>query len=204
MPDPSLAPPSIDPLRRFIGRLILRLTGWRVEGRWPDIPKMVVIFAPHTSNWDFVFAMSTIFSQGYTVNFMGKKSLFWGPMGWFMRWMGGIPVDRKAAVNTVGATVQAIQAAERVILGIAPEGTRSQTKYWRSGFYHIAHQAGVPIAFFSLDYQKKLARLAEGITTTGDIQADMERIRPFFEGVAGKFPHQAGEMRFRPHEVGAR
>jgi 1-acyl-sn-glycerol-3-phosphate acyltransferase len=204
MPDPSLVPPRIDPIRRFIGRLILRLAGWRVEGRWPDIPKMVVIFAPHTSNWDFVFAMSAIFSQGYRPNFIGKKSLFWGPLGWFMRGMGGIPVDRQAAVNTVGATVQAIQAAERVILGIAPEGTRSQTKYWRSGFYHIAHQSGVPISFFSLDYRKKLARLAEGITTTGDIQADMERIRPFFEGVAGKFPHQAGEMRFRPHEAGAR
>ncbi|TAK12778.1 MAG: acyltransferase [Anaerolineae bacterium] len=203
MPASATGLPRIDPFRRALGRFILRLFGWRVEGDWPAVPKLVVIFAPHTSNWDFVFSMSSVFSLGYRPNYIGKKSLFWGPMGWFMRWMGGIPVDRSAAFNTVDATVQAIKMTEQVIIGIAPEGTRSHTKFWRSGFYHIAVQSDVPIAFISLDYQKKLARFAEGITPSGDLAADMERIRPFFEGVPGKFPHQASEISLRPHEAGA-
>lgn len=194
--------PRIDPFRRALGRLILRLFGWRVEGHWPEVPKLVAIFAPHTSNWDFIFAMSSIYSLGYAPNYIGKKSLFRGPLGVLMRWLGGIPVDRSAAFNTVDATVHAIKSSEQIIIGIAPEGTRSHTKFWRSGFYHIAVQAGVPIAFISLNFEKKLARLAEGITPSGDLPADMEKIRPFFEGVPGKFPQQASEIRLRPHEAG--
>ncbi len=196
-------PPRIDAFRHWIGKTLIKLTGWRVEGSWPVAPKMVIIFAPHTSNWDFIYAMSAMMSQRYKPNYLGKKSLFWGPLGWFMRWMGGIPVDRGRSVNMVEQSVQAIKNAEAVMLGIAPEGTRSHSGYWRSGFYHIAHQAGVPIVFFSLDYGKKLARFGEGIMPSGDLQADMEKIRPFFEGVQGKFPEQAGEIRFRPYEMNA-
>lgn len=203
MSESPSSPPRIDPLRHTLGKLILRLNGWRVEGDWPKVPKMVIIFAPHTSNWDFVYAMSAILSRGYKPNYLGKKSLFWGPLGWFMRWMGGIPVNRGRSYNMVEQTVRAIQASETMMLGIAPEGTRSHSGYWRSGFYHIAHQANVPIVFFSLDYRKKLARFGEGILPSGDIQADMEKIRPFFEGVQGKFPNQMGEIRFRPYETGA-
>ncbi|MFM2042218.1 MAG: hypothetical protein RLY86_794 [Pseudomonadota bacterium] len=174
----------------------MRLIGWRVEGPVPDLPKMVVIGAPHTSNYDFVVAMATMFSLGLNLNIMGKHTLFRWPMGGFMRWCGLIAINRSAAHGVVGETVQAFGAADRLWIGIAPEGTRSSGgDTWKSGFWQIARQAGVPVLPIAIDYAARAVRFGPPFETTSDVHADMVRLSNFYGGVQGArrtIPSQIG------------
>lgn len=195
----NLGPPKASFFSRLIGKIILSVSGWKVEGEVPNVPKMIMILAPHTSNWDFIFILSVAYSMGVKLNWMGKKELFWGPAGWLFRSMGGIPVDRHASYNTVESSVYTINQQTQAILGITPEATRRKTKFWKSGFYHIAHNANIPITFGYLDYPNKVGGIKPGFMPSGDIAEDLEKIRSFYKGIEGKHPQNYGEIGFKPY-----
>ena len=182
--------PVINTLMRAFSRATLRLMGWRTEGMTPDAiaayPKYVLIAAPHTSNWDFPMTLMVCFVLRLRVYWMAKSSLFTWQIGWLSRWLGGIPIDRSASNNTVHNTVAAFAARERLAVIVAPEGTRGKVTHWKTGFYHIAHGAGVPIALAYLDFKRKTGGIGSMFVTTGDIAADMAQIQRFYSGITGK------------------
>ncbi len=171
-----------------VGRFALGIFGWRLEGGFPDLPKFVVIGAPHTSNWDFYFAMAGMFALGLRASWLGKASLFRGPAAWYMRWLGGIPVRRDRHEGVVEDTVEAFRAREQLVVGLSPEGTRKKVKRWRTGFYHIAAGAKVPVVLVALDYANRVIRLGPAVTPTGNLRADMALIRGHYAKVQGKHP----------------
>ena len=175
-----------------------KLAGWSVVDQLPDDPKMVLIFAPHTSNWDFFYMLMAAYGIRLVPNWLGKKELFWGPLGWLSRGLGGIPVDRSKKLNSVEQHAAALKSSQRMVLGIAPEATRSKVDYWRSGFYHIARLAEVPIHFAYIDYPSKTAGFVKGIVPSGDMEADMDLIRNVYQDKRGKFPEEIGKIQFKP------
>jgi len=180
---------------RGVGRLYLRLLGWRVEGRFPDVEKTVVIAAPHTSNWDMPLMLAIAYVVGVRPAWLGKRELFRGPFGWVMRWLGGLPVDRAVRQNLVQQAVDGFAAADQLHLVIPPSGTRSGATHWKSGFYHIARGAGVPIVCAFLDYRRKVGGIGPVLTPSGNVVADMVPIRAFYADVTGKFPELTAPVR---------
>ena len=168
----------------------MRLTGWRVDGGLPDLPKYVLIGAPHTSNWDFVLFLGVIFSLQANVRFMGKAELFRKPFGWFFYYCGGVPVHRKKSTGLVDQMVQASRESERFILTIAPEGTRHHVVEWKRGFYHIAKSAGIPIVIAIVDGRHKTVHIGQVFWPTDDMEADMKTIKETFEGIVGINPRR--------------
>jgi len=175
-------------LSRFFGRLILRLAGWRFEGEFPDVPKLVICVVPHTSNWDFVIGYAAKMSLNLRASWLGKDSLFWGPLGPLMRSMGGIPVDRSAPHGVVGQAADWFGSSAKLMLGIAPEGTRKKVERWKMGFYHIARRAGVPILPVALDWGTRRVRLGPPLTPSANESADLELLLEFYRRVRGRRP----------------
>ena len=171
-----------------IGRGWMSLAGWKLEGGVPDEPKFVIIVAPHTSNWDFIVGVAALFAIGFNISFLGKHTLFKWPLGIFMRWLGGIPVERTERRDRVAESVAAFNANEQLILAIAPEGTRKLVPKWKTGFYHVADGAGVPIVPVAFDYGSKTVRLGAPFRTTGNIEVDMPELKKFFVGVVARHP----------------
>ena len=171
---------------KSLASFFFRLFGWKVDGALPDLPKMVVIGAPHTSNWDFPLAMNLIFYLGVNLNWMAKKEFFVAPVSRLWLWLGGVPIDRQGANDTVAQTVAAIQERAKFILTISPEGTRSKVARWRTGFYHIAHKANIPIVPVLVDYGRKTLTISEPFIPTGDVEADLPRIQARYQGIIGK------------------
>ena len=167
--------PFVNTLLRAFSRFTLRITGWKVEGALPaHAAKSVLIAAPHTSNWDLPYTLMLAFSLRLRVYWMGKHSLFKAPFGGVMRWLGGIPVDRSQANNLVANSAQAMRDADGPMqLIVPPEGTRGKTRHWKTGFYFIAQQAGVPIVLAFVDYGRKVGGLGPLFEPTGDVDADM-------------------------------
>ncbi len=182
--------PILSSLLRLITNLIFRMVGWRVEGQLPDIPKYILIGAPHTSNWDFVLFLGIIFHLRANVKFMGKSELFRNPFGWFFYWCGGVPVDRKKSQGLVEQMVDACGKSEKFILTIAPEGTRYKVSDWKMGFYHIAKSAGIPVVMAVVDGKHKTVRVGQVFHLTENIHADIKVIKGFFEGATGINPRQ--------------
>ena len=180
--------PIVNTLLRAFSVAYLRLTGWQVRGSLPEqAQKCVFIAAPHTSNWDLPYTLMVAFSLRLNVYWMGKASLFGFPFGPLMRWLGGIAVDRSKANNLVAASAQAIKEASGALqLIVPPEGTRSKTRYWKTGFYHIAVAAQVPIVMAYMDYERKISGLGPMFVPTGDLDADMVRIKAFYAPFKGK------------------
>jgi 1-acyl-sn-glycerol-3-phosphate acyltransferase len=168
----------------------MRLFGWRIVGKLPDIPKFVLIGAPHTSNRDFILFLGIIFSLRANVKFMGKAELFRPPYGWFFNYCGGIPVDRKKSTGLVEQMVKASNESENFILTIAPEGTRHHVVEWKRGFYHIAKDAGIPIVMAVVDGKHKEVRIGQVFHPAGDVEADMKTIQGYFAGVVGINPRR--------------
>lgn len=168
------------------GRLMLALIGWRVGGAI-EAPKAVMIVAPHTSNWDFPIGCFVKLALRLGARFVGKHTLFRGPLGWLMRWLGGIPVDRSAAAGFVGTAAAELRAARRMILVIAPEGTRRRSA-WKSGFWRIASEAGVPILPVLFDYRRREVFFAPLFQTTGDYEADLRALRALYVPEMGLIP----------------
>ncbi len=176
-------------LTRALGRLAFRLLGWRLEGAIPDLPKFLIIAAPHTSNWDFLIGVCTLFAVSFRVSWLGKHTLFRWPARGILRWLGGIPVHRGRDQGHVDRAIAAFREREQLILAIAPEGTRKKVPHWRTGFYRIALGAGVPIVPAWFDYRLKVVGFRDPIVPTGDLDADMVRIRACYDGVTPRHPH---------------
>lgn len=157
LPEPGANVPRRDyGLLRRAGLAWLRHAGWRVEGEIPDLPRAVVAVAPHSSNWDFVHAVAAVFALGLRVSFIGKHTLFRGPLGRFMTWLGGIPVDRARPDGVVDAVRAHFARGDPLWFGVAPEGTRRLGAPFKSGFYRIAQAAAVPIVPVFLDYRRRV------------------------------------------------
>ena len=180
--------PGVNTVLRALSLGFLRLTGWTLAGQLPaDQPKCVLIAAPHTSNWDLPYTLMVAFALRIDIYWMGKAQLFRGPFGPLMRWLGGIAVDRSQSTNLVAASALAIREADGPLcLVVPPEGTRSQTRQWKTGFYWIAHEAGVPIVMAYMDYPRKLSGLGPVFKPTGDIDADMAQIKAYYAQYKGK------------------
>jgi 1-acyl-sn-glycerol-3-phosphate acyltransferase len=174
-------------LRRF-SMAFLRLSGWRVEGALPpNTAKSVLIAAPHTSNWDLPYTLMVCFVLRLTPYWMGKASIFRAPFGGLMRWLGGIAVDRSKSNNLVAASAEAIRAADFSLqLIVPPQGTRSQERQWKTGFYYIAQAAQVPIVLAYMDYANKRSGLGPVYVPTGDMAADLAAIQAFYAPFKGK------------------
>jgi 1-acyl-sn-glycerol-3-phosphate acyltransferase len=173
-------------ISRALGTAVLRVLGWRIEGVIPDVPKLVLIAAPHTSNWDFVVGIAGKLALRLHVMWLGKDSLFKPPFGRIMRTLGGVPVDRAASHDVVRQVVDEFARRERMILGLAPEGTRKPVPRWRTGFYHIAHGAGVPIVPVALNWADRAIQIGQPFTTTGNVDADIDELRRRFSGIRGR------------------
>lgn len=180
--------PILSFVLRQISSLIMFLTGWRVQGKLPDIPKYVLIGAPHTSNWDFVLFLGIVFNLKIDARYMGKAELFRFPYGWFFYYCGGIPVDRKKSTGLVEQMVEAANESSKFILTIAPEGTRHKVTEWKSGFHRIAKGAGIPIVMAKVDGEKKIVHVGEVFHPTDDVDADMKHIQEAFKGIVGINP----------------
>ena len=182
--------PLVSTIFHHYARYLMRRNGWCIEGKFPDIPKFILIGAPHTSNWDFVLFLGVIFSLRANVRFMAKAEAFRFPFGWFFRYCGGIPVDRKKSTGLVDQMVKACRESDKFILTIAPEGTRHQVAEWKRGFYHIARGAGIPIVIAIVDGRHKTVRLGQVFHPTDDMEADIKAIQGYFAGVAGMKPRR--------------
>lgn len=169
----------------------MRATGWRFSGEpFPDEPRFVLLVAPHTSNWDFLVGLQAMYALGIRGTFLAKHTLFRFPMGLLMRWLGGVPVERGGRTDVVSQTAEVIRRSERIIAVLAPEGTRKPTRTWRTGFYWIAHQAGVPIVPVVFDYSVKEVRVHPPFLPTGDLARDLPRLMAPYRPEMALFPAQ--------------
>jgi len=183
--------PILSYIFHILAKIFMWLAGWRVDGKLPDLPKFVLIGAPHTSNWDFILFLGLMFYLRANVKFMGKAELFRPPYGWFFYYCGGYPVDRKKSTGLVEQMVTAINKEDKFILTITPEGTRHYVTDWKRGFYHIAKGAGIPIAMAQVHGKQKVIRILKDVFhPTDDIEADMTAIKGKFEGVLGIKPRR--------------
>ena len=180
--------PVVNTALRALSVAFLKLTGWKVQGQLPEgCTKSVLIAAPHTSNWDLPYTLMVAFSLRLHIYWMGKEQLFRFPFRGIMMWLGGIPVHREKASNLVAASVEAIKTADGPLqLVVPPEGTRSKSRYWKTGFYYIAVGAQVPIVMAYMDYSRKVSGLGPIFQPTGDVEADMARIKAFYAPFKGK------------------
>lgn len=183
---PPSAPRNGGPASRWIGRSVLRLGGWTIEGDWPDLPRLVVIAAPHSSGWDAVWGLAAKLAMGVDITFIAKAELFRGPLGWLLRKLGGHPVDRSKPGGIVEQTAAEIRAADRMWFVLAPEGTRKRVERWKPGYWKIARQAGVPVFCAAFDYPGKRIVLDRLFETSGDFEADMAVIRANYRPYVGK------------------
>ncbi len=184
--------PIINTLLRWFSVGMLKLLGWKVEGALPQsCSKSVFIAAPHTSNWDLPYTLMVAFALRLNIYWMGKASIFPFPLRHTMMWLGGIPVHREKSNNLVDASADAIRSATGPLqLVVPPEGTRSKVRYWKTGFYYIALAAGVPVVMSYMDYSKKIAGLGPVFVPTGDLEADMVKIKAFYAPFKGRNPDQ--------------
>lgn len=179
--------------------LILKSLGWKLDIEFPPEKNYVLIVAPHTSNWDFPLGLCAAKAIRLKAHFIGKHTLFRKPFGWFFRACGGIPVDRSRAGDLARQLAGKFAAEENFVLGLAPEGTRSKTDHWKSGFYHIARAAGVPVVMAYLDYGRKRIGLGGAFHPGADIDECFNVIRTFYQGHHGKIPCNESLIQARQH-----
>ncbi len=175
--------------------------GWHLEPQVPAENKIIIIGAPHTSNWDFPMTLLALSALGMRFSWIGKHTMFKGPVGSFFKKIGGIPVNRKARGGFIDDMVRNFAARDRLILAIAPEGTRAKKDHWKAGFYQIAVQAHVNICLGFIDYPTKTIGLGPVIVPSGDIIGDFARIQAFYQDKKGKYPHKASSICLREKEI---
>lgn len=176
------------PVRRLIGRVCLRLLGWKLEGEPVAVPKYVLVAAPHTSNMDLFYMLFTTMALRIPATWMMKDTAFWWPVGILWRKLGGIPVNRRAATNVVQQIIQIFESRDHLALLIAPEGTRKAVKHWKLGFYWMALGAGVPVVPGYINHKTKCIGVGKPIPLTGDIETDFEALRTVFMEKTGVYP----------------
>ena len=188
---PAAGPPRRGSRRAGrLARAALRVAGWRIVGEVPALPRFVAIVAPHTSNWDFFVGLATLYALDLEVRWLGKHTLFRGPLGGILRRLGGRPVRRSAPEGVVAEVSSAIRAEARFILALAPEGTRDRVAEWRTGFYHIAMAAGVPILPVWFDWSRREIGLGEPLRPTGDLAADLARLQAYYRPEMARYPER--------------
>jgi len=185
---------------RVLAKAVLRLFGWKAVPGLPEFKKYVLIGAPHTSNWDFVVAMLGALAIGLRLRWLAKHTLFKNPLGPVFKFFGGIPVDRTISSSLIEKMTELFNKSERLVLGLTPEGTRSKTNYWKTGFYYIALGAKVPIAFAFLDYGNKNIGIGDYFIPSGNIHEDLKIIREFYKDKIGRHFEKQGEIRIRQNE----
>ena len=190
----DLVPRRGGPIMRGFARLMMGLFGWTVEGEVPNAKKFMVIGAPHTSNVDWFIVMGAAFILGARISWMAIHTLFNKPWGGILRWLGGIPIDRRQANGTVGSAVERFDEADELILCITPEGTRAKVHgEWKKGFYYIAEGADVPIVMAAFDYGRKVMQFGPTIKPSGDIEADLPIIISYFDDVEPRHSQKKAE-----------
>ena len=187
-------------MKRLVGLAFLKLLGWKRSGEKPPIDKYVMLCVPHTSNWDFPVFLAAIWSFRESLNWLGKHTLFEGPLGWFYKAVGGVAVDRNAAGGIVQQLIEQFETREFLHVAVPPSGTRSYRDHWKSGFYRIALAADVPVVFAFLDWKTKTCGFGPLVYLTGDQKADMDVIRAFYAGMEGKFAPKTSGIRLRSEQ----
>lgn len=187
-------------MKQWLARKILTLSGWTIEGAKSEHPQYVLIAAPHTSNWDFPLMLLFAAAFDIKISWMGKHSLFWPPFGWFLRATGGLPIERHSSNSMVDSMVETFSKHRELVLVIPTEGTRARVDYWKSGFYHIARKAGVPIVPSFLDFGKKRGGFGPALEPSGHMSLDMQYFRDFYEPMQGKFADQVGPIRLKEEQ----
>jgi 1-acyl-sn-glycerol-3-phosphate acyltransferase len=188
-------------IRRALARAFLRLAGWSLKGELPAARAYVLIAAPHTTNWDLLYFLACAWAFGISPSWMGKHTLFRGPMGPIMRTLGGIPVERSRAGGLVGQMVQAFERNPDLVLTVPPEATRARATHWKSGFYQIARATRVPIAMGFLDYERRRGGIGPALIPSDDLRFDMDAIRAFYIDIRGKYPECFGDIRLVEEEA---
>lgn len=197
VPPAGIPQPDAGRLSQRIAHALLHLIGWRLKVVWPPEPRGVILVYPHTSNWDFPVGFLARQALGLPVHWVAKDTLFRGPLGWLFRRMGGIPVNRRESTGFIGQLQAALRSRPWMWIVITPEGTRSRTAHWKSGFYHLARAADVPVGLAYIDFGARVVGLEQYLRMTGDVGADLARIRAAYAGKVAKKPENAGEIRFR-------
>lgn len=182
--------PVISAVGRLFARIFLTAIGWKLEGELPETPKFVLIAAPHTSNWDLPIMLSLAFLLRARVFWMSKESVFRWPFGGLMRWLGGIPIDRSKPNGVVGQSIERFNNSDALILAVPPEGTRKKVRRWKSGFYHIAVGANIPVGLGFLDYKRRRGGVNGLFHPTGDYEKDLGELQSFYAGITAKYPAQ--------------
>jgi len=179
---------------RWLGRCVLRLGGWRMRGAFPDLPKLVIIVAPHTSNWDGFWGLAAKMALGVEIRVLGKAQLFWWPLGVLLRGLGAIPVERGSPHGVVAQAVELIACSGRCWFVLAPEGTRKPAPRWKTGFWKIASAAHVPIVPAYLHYPDKVIGIGELFVPGDDMQADIRALREWYVPWMGKRPENMAPL----------
>lgn len=185
-------------IRRRLARGIFRLTGWTMVGELPRAG--IFVGAPHTSNWDYVVTLLVTWHAGLSPRILVKKEFFHGPVGWFLRLTGSVPVDRNHPAGVVEELAAQARSGESFVLVLAAEGSRSKGEYWKSGFYRLSQQTGLPILLGFVDGATKTAGVGPTLTPSGDIKADMDLIRAFYADKNGFYPEKKTEPRLREED----
>lgn len=176
---------------------LLALIGWRTAYAPPPGPKSVIIVYPHTSNWDFPLGILFRAKHRVPLTWAGKDTLFRGPLKPLLLWLGGLPINRRERTGMVAQLTAAFAAQDALCICIAPEGTRSRTEHWKSGFYHLALEAGVPLGLGFIDYRTRRLGVERWITLSGDAESDLSTFRAYYADMQGLRPEQAGAIRFK-------
>ncbi len=181
----------------WFSRTLLKLCGWRLVGEQTLPQKCIIIFAPHTSNWDFFWMFVVKLAWNLKISYLGKHTLFKGPWAFFFKMTGGIPVYRATAGNMVEGIIEQFNNRDHMRLALAPEGTRSKTDHWKSGFYHIAVQAKIPIVCTFMDFKTSTLGIGKVFMPSGIEQQDLETLRQFYLPIQGKNPELTSTIGFK-------
>ena len=184
-------------MKKPLALLILKLLGWSTENKFRHEHKYIIIGAPHTSNWDFLYFILLARTTGIKIHWIAKHTLFKGPFGKIFKRLGGIPINRQIHNNLIRKMTEEFNKRENFVVAIAPEGTRSKAEYWKTGFYHIARQANIPIVLGFIDYKRKTVGFADTFYPSGNIEEDMKKIRKFYEDKTGKHPSRHSEIKLK-------
>jgi 1-acyl-sn-glycerol-3-phosphate acyltransferase len=187
---PPAAPRHGTAFTHAIGRTALRIAGWRMEGEIPNVPRLVAIAAPHTCTIDVLVGIAVLLALGVRVRWLAKHTIFRGPVGSLLRWLGGIPVNRAAPGGLVTQAIALMRESPSLYLALAPEGTRRKVARWKTGFYHVAHACQVPIVPVALDYRAKAAVIGTPLLPTGDYDADLATLRLHFCAEMARHPER--------------
>lgn len=186
--------PFFGSLLSGLSKVYLNVIGWRRVGQLPDVPRCVMIAAPHTSNWDAPIALAMVFAYRFKAHWLVKDTAYRWPFRGILKWLGAIPIDRTKSTDVVSQMIEELKKRAELVLLLSPEGTRKKVTRWKTGFYHIARGAGVPMVLAFLDYARKEGGIGPVFHPTGNFEADMREILRFYSTVTGKHPEWMGTV----------